>query len=375
MRRLAAVWLALAAAGCASVGQPRPAFPVAPPQANAAPASTRGVGGVADLPGWAQEDHRAALEAFRAGCPVSTDPALGPACREAKALAGADDAAARRFFETRFRPEVAPGSGLLTAYFAPEYPARAEPDAVFSAALRPRPDDLVLAPPGPDDPPGRKVPRLSFGGELLAYPDRAGIELTPPVQALAWMRPEDLFFLQIQGSGGLAFPDGRRLKAVYAADNGRAFVPVARNMVRQGLLTPERASGGSIRAWLAEHRGSQAQAVMDLDPRYVFFSLLPDDGRDPTGAAGVLLPPGRAIAIDPAFHRYGEPCWIDAVSPVLAGAVPRYRRLVIALDTGSAIRGDVRADLYLGRGEAAGLEAGRVRHNLLLVRLVPVGRR
>ena len=112
---------------------------------------------------------------------------------------------------------------------------------------------------------------------------------------------------------------------------------------------------------------------MDLDPRYVFFSLIPDDGRDPTGAAGLSLPPGRAIAVDPAWHHYGELYWVDAVSPTLAGAAKSYRRVVMALDTGSAIKGDIRADLYLGRGEAAGLEAGRVRHTLLLVRLTPIG--
>ena len=171
----------------------------------------------------------------------------------------------------------------------------------------------------------------------------------------------------------LVFPDGRRLKASYAADNGRPFVPIASAMIRRGLLAPDRASASAIRGWLHTHAGSEAQSVMDLDPRYVFFSLAPDDGREPAGAAGLPLMAGRAIAIDPAWHGYGELYWIDAVAPSLRGATPSYRRLVMALDTGSAIRGNVRADLYLGRGEQAGLEAGRVRHTLLLVRLVPIG--
>ena len=288
-------------------------------------------------------------------------------------MAISDDAQARRFFETSFQAEIIPGAGLLTAYFAPEYPARVASDPVFSAPLRPRPADLVLVDPGPDDPTARRRSRLSLGGSLFPYPDRTAIELTPPVRALAWMRPEDLFFLQIQGSGGVVLPDGRRLKAVYDSDNGQPFRPIAPAMVRQGLLAPAHASGEAIRAWLAAHRGPPAQAVMDLNPRYVFFSLVPDDGRDPVGAAGVRLTPGRAVAVDPTFATYGELYWIDAISPVLAGAAPTYRRLVMALDTGSAIRGPVRADLYLGRGERAGLEAGRVRHTLLLVRLVPLG--
>ena len=162
------------------------------------------------------------------------------------------------------------------------------------------------------------------------------------------------------------------MKATYAADNGRPFVAIASAMIRRGDLEPDRASASTIRAWLHSHAGPEAQTVMDLDPRYVFFSLAPDDGHEPAGAAGLPLTPGRAVAVDPAWHAYGEPYWIDAVAPTLRGATPTYRRLVMALDTGSAIRGDVRADLYMGRGEAAGLEAGRVRHTLLMVKLVPI---
>lgn len=376
MRRLAAVGSALLAAGCASIApqplQLAPRTPAThPPIAATTGRARTTLEPVADLPGWLEEDHRSAFQAFRSTCGVSHEAPMASACNAAEAMGAADEGTARAFFETRFHAQVIAGPGLLTAYFSPEYPARSAPDETFSAALRPRPDDLVAGSPGPDDPPGRRLALQSVDGVLQPYPDRIGIELTPPIQALAWMRPEDLFFLQIQGSGGIVLPDGRRLKAVYAADNGRPFVPIARNMVAQGLLAPDHASGDTIRDWLATHRGPQAQAVMDLDPRYVFFSLQPDDGSAPVGAAGAPLPTGRAIAVDPAYHRYGELYWIDAVSPVLAGAVKRYRRLVMALDTGSAIRGDVRADLYLGRGAAAGLEAGRVRHNLLLVRLVP----
>ena len=193
-------------------------------------------------------------------------------------------------------------------------------------------------------------------------------DITP--DALAWMRPEDLFFLQIQGSGTLVFPDGARAKAAYAADNGRPFTAIARPMVERGLLAPGRASGDAIRAWLAAHAGPEAQAVMRLNPRYVFFALSADDGRQPAGAAGVPLPPGRALAVDPARHGYGELYWIDASAPALAGAFPAYRRLAVALDVGGAIKGEVRADLYMGRGELAGREAGRVRHALRMYRAV-----
>jgi len=330
-----------------------------------------------DLKDWRDDDHVQALAAYRLGCGVSRDPNAQIVCARARALGPVDEAAARRFFEANFRAQILPTTGLLTAYFAPEYPARHTPDAEFSAALRAKPDDLVFVdqangPAVSGDPGDRKAPRLSLDGALLPYPNRTDIELLPPAQPLAWMRPEDLFFMQIQGSGGIVFPDGTRVKALYAADNGQPFEAIAPAMVRRGLLAPNHASGDAIRRWLADHRGPEAQTIMDLDPRYIFFKLAPDDGGEPIGGAGLPLPPGRSIAIDTNWRAYGDLYWIEATSPILSGAMKSYRRLVMALDTGSAIKGPVRADLYLGRGAAAGSEAGRVRHNLILVKLVPL---
>lgn len=356
--RLAGLAAAGALAACSSVGPvPEPGFPprapappVAPPPALPGLPVVEGLP-LSALPGWAEDDHRAAFEAFRASC--GRTPALPAACASAQNAVVRSPADARAWWEARFvaQPvEPAPGSpSLLTGYFAPEYQARDRPDAEFSSAVRARPADLTSGAP---------------------YRTRAEIEAAGG-PALAWMRPEELFFLQIQGSGTLSFPDGRRTKVVYAADNGRPFVGIARVMRERGLLADNQTSGEAIRAWLAAHRGPEAQAVMNENGRYIFFALQPDDGRDPAGAAGVSLPPGRAVAVDPAHHAYGSLLWLDARAPVLTGAFPAYRRLVTALDTGSAIRGPVRADLYLGRGEAAGVEAGRIRHDLRLWRLVP----
>ena len=318
-------------------------------------------------------------------------------------MPAASEAEASAFFERNFRTEPLTGEGVLTAYFAPEYPARRTPDGAYSAPVRPRPgaQTVMAAVASPGRPPpvqqpdviSRVLAGLDPDGALapspppaatpatqaapsplyaLASADRTAIETSPAPDALAWMRPEDLFFLQIQGSGTLVFPDGDRSKVAYAADNGRPFVAIARPMVERRLLAPGRASGDNIRGWLSAHAGAEAEAVMRLNPRYVFFTLGPDDGRQPPGAAGVPLPPGRSLAIDPSRHGYGELYWIDASAPVLTGATRRYRRLGMALDTGAAIRGEVRADLYIGRGDAAGDEAGRVRHTLRMVRLVPV---
>jgi membrane-bound lytic murein transglycosylase A len=185
------------------------------------------------------------------------------------------------------------------------------------------------------------------------------------------MRAEDLLFLQIQGSGVLTFPGGDRWRAVFDGANGAPFVGLATPMRRLGLLDQD-TSGDRIRAWLADHRGPAAESIIEMDPRYVFFRLSPDDGAEPAGAAGYRLIPGRALAVDLTAHSMGEVFWVDASAPNLPGAFPRYRRLAMALDTGSAIKGGVRADLYLGRGPDAGIEAGRVRHVLTLYRLVPV---
>jgi membrane-bound lytic murein transglycosylase A len=255
-------------------------------------------------------------------------------CGEARAMGPVDEARARMFLEANLRPEPVAGSGLLTAYFTPIYEARQQRHGEFTAPVRPRPADL---------------PAADVGGIVGApYPDRAAIEAR--------------------------FEDGARAKAVFDGSNGAPFRGIAAPMRQMGLLADKDTSGEAIRAWLADHRGAQAEAVMRLDPRYVFFRLAPDDGADPAGAAGVRLTAGRAVAIDPAWHDLGEVLWIDAASPALSGAFPTYRRLAMALDTGGAIKGEVRADLYMGRGPEAGLEAGRVRHVLRLYRLVPAPR-
>jgi membrane-bound lytic murein transglycosylase A len=358
-RVLSAALAALFVSACATarppgpppaVRQPPPSIPAAPPEApRAAPERLRPL---TSLRGWAEDDHLAAWTAFRAGCGAAHDADMAAVCREARAMGELSADQARRFFEANFRVEAPSGEGLLTAYFAPEYPARRKKDAEFSAPVRPKPADL--------DPAG-----------LAPYPDRAAIEADPPEKALAWMRPEDLFFLQVQGSGVLTFEDGTRQKVLYAANNGRPFVPIAAPMREMGLLAPDDTSAEAIRGWLAAHRGPEADAIMRLNPRYAFFSLAPDDGHPPVGSANVALPAGRSLAVDPAFHAMGELLWIDGEAPILKGAFPAYRRLALALDTGGAIKGEIRADLYLGQGAAAGAEAGRVRHTLRLYRLLP----
>jgi membrane-bound lytic murein transglycosylase A len=369
----------------------------------------------ADLPGWEQEDHAAALDAFRAGCAVSRDAAVRDLCVQARSLGPQEGLVSRAFLEANFRPvPVFGGPNLLTAYFAPRYEGRMSRQGPFTEPVRARPTDLLVidltrlpadadrtrpmtvdlaqvAVSGFDPllnplgkqvtldlsrwtpaPTGTRITGRVRKGALEPYADRAGIIASEPETVLAWMKPEDLFFLQIQGSGILTFPDGRQMKAAYAIGNGKRFAGIATPMKQKGLLAENNTSGERIHGWLAENRGPQAEAIMNLNPSYVFFTMVPYDGQEPAGAAGVPLPAGRAIAVDSGQHRYGQFYWIDAAAPTLAGAFPRYRRAVMALDTGGAIRGSVRADLYMGTGDAAGAEAGRVKHQLKMYRLAPI---
>lgn len=368
--RIAALALTLLLAACAGPRGPSFAPPGSPP--SPAPPALR-VLPLSALPGWGQDDHAAAFAAYRATCQVSRDPALAAICRSARSGPALGPAAARRFLEDHFQAERIDDDGVLTAYFAPRYEARRSSDAEFSGPLRAKPSDLVTVDGGELDPGRAGTPAVArrTGGALQPYPDRTAIEASAPAQALAWMRPEELFLLQVQGSGVLVFEDGTRLKALYAAHNGRPFIGLANPMRERGLLPPDGASAEAIRAWLADNRGPAADELMRLNPRYVFFSLAPDDGREPAGAANIPLPPGRAMAVDPARHAMGDVFFIDADAPMLAGAFPTYRRLVMGLDVGGAIKGAVRGDLYIGSGAAAGLEAGRVRHRLSLYRLRP----
>jgi membrane-bound lytic murein transglycosylase A len=326
---------ALALSACATL--PPPPAPLPPPAA---------VSSVAALPGWGAEDHAAAFAAVRQACAEQPLARRNSACAAALGAGSLGEAAARSFLERHFTAEPVPGEGLLTGYYAPAYLARRSPAGAFSAPLR--------------------APTAETGSL-----SRAEIERLPARGALAWMRPEDLFLLQVQGSGVLSFDDGRRQRAVYAGNNGYPFVAIAGSMVAEGLIPAAEASSASVHAWLAAHRGAVADAEMAKDPRYIFFALTRDDGGEPVGAAGVALIPGRSVAVDPAQHPNFELLWLDATGGTLTGARPAYQRLVTAMDRGGAIAGPVRADLYLGRGDAAGDEAARVRHRLRLWRIVP----
>jgi len=336
------------------------------------------------LPGWKDSDPFIALEALRGACAYKGGRQYAAVCAAMTAQDFDTPQAVRDFLDSHLQVEMADSepqgsdaqsTGLLTGYFVPDYDVRLAPDTEFSQPVRGKPSDLIYV-DGSQMTPGQSGSHIAArraDGLYVPYYTRAEIEAQPADPAtLYYMRPEDYFFMQLQGSGFLDLPDGSRVYAAYAADNGLTFVGIAKVMVQQGLLAANATSGDNIHAWLAAHRGPDAQAVMNANPRYGFFVIKPDQ-TEPLGATGLPLPPGSAIAVDPAYHAYGDLFWLDAHAGAngLDNAFPAYQRLVAALDTGGAIKGDVRADLYVGHGQRAGVEAGRIKHNLRMWRILP----
>ncbi len=270
-----------------------------------------------------------------------------PACA-AMENAG-DTSSARVIFETLFLPvEVLGenGASRFTGYFEPTIQARRQPEPPFTAPVPGPPADMVEI--------DGKPMQLQPGGELTPYPPRAEIIAPTP---LGYAHPADVFFLQIQGSGRLVFSDGDSLRAAYHANNGHAFRSTANWLISRGEISRGEASMQGIRAWMDRVSPAQRAAAMNANPRYVFFAPLPigDPGLGPAGAAGQPLVALGSMAIDRRLHAYGVPYLVATTAPGLGGD---WSGLLVAQDTGGAIRGAVRGDIFFGTGEAAGQRAG-----------------
>lgn len=321
-----------------------------------------------DVKGWGADNlaeaHGALLESCGA---LAKQPAWREACEAARALP-AENAALRAFFETRFRPwrVVNPDEsteGLVTGYYEPLLRGSRERSKSFSHAIYGVPDDLLVVDLGelyPELKNFRLRGRLD-GRRVVPYWPRA--ELTPQAPALAgkallWVAdPVELFFLQVQGSGRVELPDGRRVRVGYADQNGHPYQSIGRWLVEQGELKLEDASMQGIQAW-ARANPKRLNELLNVNPSFVFFRELPDNGGGPPGALGVPLTPGRSIAVDPRTVPLGAPVFLATTQP--ASGQPM-QRLVLAQDTGGAIKGAVRADFFWGFGAEAGAQAGRMR--------------
>lgn len=345
------------------------------------------------LPGWRADEAGAALPALRRSCArLAEQPdsrSLGPQadgiagtvadwrapCAALAGLEGDDAQAVRALLEAWFVPfQAADGgreTGLVTGYYEAELEGALFPGGDYRFPIYRRPDDLIVADLGQFDPAlrGRRIVGRVEDGALRPYATREHIErgaLGGRNLELFWTDdPVDLFFLQVQGSGKVRFPDGSMRRVGYAASNGRAFTAIGRLLLDQGRIPPGQASMQGIREWLRAHP-EEAEALMWQNARYIFFRWIDGDG--PIGAAGVPLTPGRSLAVDPAFVPYGVPVFLDTTWP---GGERPLRRLMVAQDTGAAIKGPLRADFFWGTGEAALEQAGRMKQQARFYILLP----
>jgi membrane-bound lytic murein transglycosylase A len=304
----------------------------------------------ADLEGWAEDDHRAALGSFRETCDLLTDSDWEPLCRLA-ADAGETPEGARQFFELFFRPVVigAPPA-LFTGYF--------EPELEGSPVRTPRYAWPIY----------RRPPELRDG---QVFHTRAEIErgiLRGRGLELAWLDdPVDVYFLQVQGSGRIRMPDGRVVRVGYAGRNGHAYRSVGQELVRRGTHSMDQVSAQEIASYVRNQAGTE---LLNINPSYVFFRTVDEvpAEKGPIGAMGRSITAFRSVAIDPAFTPLGAPVWIEK-----EGADP-IRSLMVAQDTGGAIKGPQRADIFYGTGLAAGDAAGTVKDGGRMVVLLPIDR-
>ena len=297
----------------------------------------------ADLEGWAADDHAAALAAFRVTCDTDKARGLKAACA---AAASATDA--RAFFEAEFRPVAVPA--LFTGYYEPEFRGSTVRTPHFAWPVYARPPEF--------DGKGRWHSR-----EVI---ERQGL-LRGRGLELVWLEdPVDVFHLHVQGSGRVRLPDGGVLRLGFAAKNNHPFRSVARELARRGAFPLHAASTARVRAWVRENGETGVEALYH-NPSFIFFRKLPDlpPDRGPVGAMGRSLTALRSIAVDPAHVPMGAPVWVEK-----GGAEP-LRRLMIAQDAGTAIKGAGRGDIFYGSGPEAGRAAARVKDRGRMVVLMP----
>lgn len=309
---------------------------------------THQVIGFDDLVGWADDDHAAALTTFQETCADMDDPDWLSLC--ALSRSGVDP---RGFFELFFRPVVVNGheQALFTGYFEPELDGARRRSDRFSVPVYRKPPEAA----------GRWLTReeIETGDTLIGR----GLEI-------AWVDdPVALFFLQVQGSGRITLPDGSSLRVGYGGNNGHPYRSIGAELIRRGTYAAHQVSAQVIANWVRRNP-KEGRALLHHNPSYVFFRELSEvpAHKGPLGAMNRSITPMRSIAIDPAFTPLGAPVWIEK-----AGSSPM-NRLMIAQDTGSAIKGAQRADIFYGTGAAAGRQAGRIRDPGRIVVLLPIDR-
>jgi membrane-bound lytic murein transglycosylase A len=331
-----------------------------------------------DLPGWGSDDPTPAFDAFLASCKVLERQTLwSSVCASAR---NADRSDLRGWFETQLQPWQlvnADGSreGLVTGYYEPVIKGSRKQTKVYRFPVFGVPDDLITVDLS-DVYPELKGMRLRGrieGKKVVPYYSRAQWtqqEEKRSGKALMWTGDAvDLFFLQIQGSGQVELQDGQRVRISYADQNGYPYRPVGRWLADQGEMKIEQTSMQGIKAWAAANP-KRLRELLNVNPSMVFFRELPVEGSGPPGALAVPLSPERSIAVDSRTTPLGSPVWLSTTRP---SSDEPMQRLMLAQDTGGAIRGVVRADFYWGSGPDAGAMAGKMKQKGQMWVLLPPG--
>jgi membrane-bound lytic murein transglycosylase A len=381
----ALILLALATGGW---GKPRD--PMKIPDAQVVPTT------FAEIEGWDEDDHDAGFAAFLKSCrailggsravrearPVQAG--LYDICRKAVEIKPANPGGARAFFEDNFRPmRISPlgeTDGFLTGYYEPIVEGMRERTDEFNYPLYRKPPNLL---------PGGRMMTANYSSQnrkrkakrgskrkLVPFHDRAAIDdgvLAGRNLEICWLKdPIDAFFIHIQGSVRVRLEEGRMLRLNYLAQNGHPYTAVGRFLIERNIVPKEEMSMDRIRQWM-EANPDEGRELRRKNRSYIFFreTNLPDN-EEPIGAQGVSLTPGRSIAVDRKLHVYGTPFFISADLPIDSEKpTTRFRHLMIAQDTGGAIVGPARADIYFGAGDEAGSISGRLRHPGRFVMLLP----
>ncbi len=345
---------------------------------------------ISKIAGWAEDDHAAALATFQRSCEeiITTGSAFNRLVRFGGAradwlavcAAAAKATSPRAFFETEFtalevsdqeRPE-----GLFTGYYEPEAEGSRKPGNGFDVPIYRKPDGLVSFDQAAEQQAGAKYGQI-VEGRAKPYFTRREIEegaLKEQGLELVWLRSwVDAFFIHVQGSGRIRFADGSAMRLAYSAKSGQPYTGIGGVLVERGILTSETMSMQSLRKWMAENP-ILARELMWQNKSFIFFREVTVD--DPSlgapGAQKVQLTPRRSIAVDRSTWMFGTPIWLDAKVPSGPnGELKPFQRLLVAQDTGTAIKGRKRGDVYWGWGEEAAAIAGQMKSPGSMIVLLP----
>lgn len=358
---------------CTPCKEAEPAKPTEPPLQ---------VAQYSDLPGWQEDDLMPTFQAFVNQCSSLQKQVLWrSSCAGARSLAetAPDSTAVRTWFEVNLQPWqlVNPDgskSGLVTGYYEPILQGSRKQKPPYETPVFGVPDDLIvvdLSELYPDLKHMRLRGRLE-GRKLVPYYSRAEWSIQEMRRTpLLWVSdPIDFFFMQIQGSGQIELDDGSRIRLNYADQNGHPYRSIGRWLIDQGELKPEQASMQGIKQW-ARANPKRLQELLNTNPSLVFFRELKAEGSGPQGAMGIALTPERSIAVDPRHTPLGSPVWLVTSYPNAQPDEKPLQRLMLAQDTGGAIRGPVRADFYWGSGPSAGNQAGKMKQSGRMWVLLP----